>query len=273
MSWLHIQNWLYIIHQKPNDPLLLNHFWSLSVEEQFYLVWPFVILAVKNTRRLSQVACLILITCILSRFSSWLSFGDGYTNFSFQYMTRLDGLCIGSLIAIWRFGSYEQTKKKVIRLGLSVFSIHLVLFILARTVFTSLPHFRFLGYTSIATIFGIIVFFAIEKRNVYSKFLLENSVLRYFGKISYGLYVFHWPVLILFKIYFLSWVINNGFSYNAGYKVVSLTALAVAVLVSIASYHLFEKKMLTLKDIITEEGFFTRAWKKLQLLFSPSSAK
>ena len=273
MSWLHLQNWQYVIHQKPNDRLPLGHFWSLSVEEQFYLVWPFLIFAVKSTRRLSEIACLILITCILSRFSSWLYFGEGYTNFYFQYMTRLDGLCIGSLIAIWRFSSYEQAKRKIIRLGLIVFGSHLFLFLLARTVFTNFPHFRFLGYTSIAAIFGIIIFFAIEKRNVYSKFLLENSVLQYIGKISYGLYVYHFPILILFKIYILNALVNKGFSASAGNMVVSLSALAVAVLVSVASYHLFERKILALKDVVTEEGFFERAWRKLILFFNPSSAR
>ena len=98
--------------------MLLNHFWSLSIEEQFYLVWPLLVLLIKNTRLLGQIACLILVTCVLTRFSSWLYFGNGLTNFYFQYMTRLDGLCVGSLIAIWRLSSYEETKKKIVRLGL-----------------------------------------------------------------------------------------------------------------------------------------------------------
>jgi peptidoglycan/LPS O-acetylase OafA/YrhL len=246
----------------------LGHFWSLSVEEQFYLIWPFVILAVKNMRRIGQVAYLILITCILCRFSSWLSLGNGYTNFAFQYMTRLDGLCIGSLIAIWRFnGSYAQTKKKIIRLALGVFGFYAALIILTKIVPGHLSHFPFLGYTVIAVIFGAIVFAAIEKRNFLSKLLLQNKVITYIGKISYGLYVFHWPILTLFKIYLLNKMTNSGYSPYTGYVMVSLMALAVAVIVSIASYHLFEKKMLALKDIMTEEGFFARAGKKLVSLF------
>jgi peptidoglycan/LPS O-acetylase OafA/YrhL len=68
-------------------------------------------------------------------------------------------------------------------------------------------------------------------------------------------------------------MINGGLSYSSAYMTVSLAALAVAVLVSIASYHLFERKMLALKDVITEEGFFARAWRKLLLLFNPSSTR
>jgi peptidoglycan/LPS O-acetylase OafA/YrhL len=273
MLWLHLNNWLCIINTRPTDNMLVNHFWSLSVEEQFYLVWPILILTVKNTRVLGQIAYLILITCVLCRFSSWLYFGSGYTNFCFQYMTRLDGLCVGSLIAIWRCGSYEQTKRNIIRLALGAFGFHIVLIILTKTVFNNVPHFPFLGYTTIAVIFGIIVFLAIEKRNFYSKLLLENKVIKYIGKISYGLYVYHWPILALFKIYLLNTLTNKGFTPHSGYIMVSLIALAVAVLLSSLSYYLFEKKLLALKDIITEEGFFARAWKKLLLLFNPSSAR
>jgi peptidoglycan/LPS O-acetylase OafA/YrhL len=273
MSWLHMQNWLYIFNQKPNDFLLLNHFWSLSIEEQFYLAWPFVILYVKNHKRLAQVAYIILITCIIGRFSSWLYFGNGYTNFYFQYMTRLDGLCIGSLIAIWRFSSFNLVKKKLFRLVALLLVTHLLVLILAKTIFTGLPHFQFFGYSSIAAIFGIIVFFAIEKRNTYSKTLIENSFFRYLGKISYGLYVYHWPILALFKLYFLEKLIAKGFSYDTSYLVLSLAGLGCAILVSIASYHLFEKKMLALKDVVTADGFFARTRKKLLLLLKPASSR
>ncbi|MDP4263021.1 MAG: acyltransferase [Bacteroidota bacterium] len=273
MSWFHLQNWLYIFNRKPNDFLLMNHFWSLSLEEQFYLVWPLVIFAVKGTRQLSQIVYGILGACIIGRFASWLYFGDGYTNFYFQYMTRVDGLCVGSLVAIWRFSSNEQAGRKVIRLALLLLGIHLFVFILAKTAIANMPHFSFFGYSSIAAILGVIIFFAVKKRNMFSKALLENPVLRYFGRISYGLYVYHWPILILAKLYFLDKLLNNGFSYTSGIMTVSLGAFAVALLTATASYYLFEKKILLLKDIMTEEGFFEKVRKKLLLLIYPASAE
>ncbi|HEY6504948.1 MAG TPA: acyltransferase [Chitinophagaceae bacterium] len=273
MSWLHMQNWLYIFNQKPNDFLLLNHFWSLSIEEQFYLLWPFVILAVKSNRRLAQIACIILSLCIAGRFCSWLYFGNGYTNFYFQYMTRLDGLCIGSLIAIWRFSSPEQVKKKLLHLVFVLFGIHLAVLILAKTIFTGVPHFQFFGYSSIAAVFGIIIFLAIEKRTAYSKILIENSFLRYTGKISYGLYVYHWPVLVLLKLYFLDKLVNYGYSYDISYIALSLTGLVIAVILSVASYHFLEKRILALKDTITGGGFFARVKKKLSIFLKPASSR
>ena len=272
MSWMHLQNWLYITHQKTSDLLLLNHFWSLSVEEQFYLFWPFVVFVVFSTRRLAQIVFLVLVVCILSRFSSWMIFGDGYTNFQFQYMTRVDGLCIGSLIAIWQFDPDAQVKKNILRLGSTVAILQLVLFVLARTVLPGFPHFRFIGYTSIAVMFGMLVLFVTRRNNIYTKLFLENRFIRYTGRISFGLYVYHWPILALFKIYVFDRLIATGYAFNAASIMVSCSALLVTVIVSVLSYHLFEKKILALKDVMTSEGFFTRLWRRLLLFFNPSSA-
>ena len=272
MSWMHLQNWLYITHQKTSDLLLLNHFWSLSVEEQFYLLWPFVVFVVYSPRHLAHIVFLVLIVCILSRFSSWMMFGEGYTNFNFQYMTRVDGLCVGSLIAIWHFDPVAQAKKNILRLASVVLGLQLVLFILAKTSFPGFPHFTFTGYTCIAVVFGMLVYFAIKKSNSFTRLFLENPALRYAGKISFGLYVYHWPILALFKIYILNRLVGNGYSYNSAYITVSVAALAVTLIVSVLSYHLFEKKILALKDVMTSEGFFTRLWRKLLLFFNPSSA-
>jgi peptidoglycan/LPS O-acetylase OafA/YrhL len=274
LSWFHLQNWLYIFKPKPNDFLLMNHFWSLSLEEQFYLVWPLIIFAVKSNRRLSEILCVIIAASILLRFSSWLHFGDGYTNFYLQYMTRVDGLCVGSLVAVWRFSDVKQAGKKVLRLASILLGIHVIVFILSRTVLPDFPHFNFLGYSSIAAIFGVIVSLCIKNRNRVSKFFLENSVLRYFGRISYGLYVYHWPILVLGKIYFLDRLIHNGHSYEYSIMTVSVAALALTLLVATASYYLLEKKMLILKDIMTEQGLFEKLRKKLLVfLYNTSSTE
>ncbi|MBC7950118.1 MAG: acyltransferase [Chitinophagaceae bacterium] len=269
MSWLHLQNWLYIFHEKPSDYLLLNHFWSLSVEEQFYLVWPFVVLAVRSTRRLGQIAMGVLLCCIAGRLASWMIIGNGYINFYFQYMTRVDGLCVGSLIAIWRFTEAGVARKKLLRTASILLGTHLVVAILAKTIFKGFPHFQFFGYSSVAILFGIAIYFSIEIRTKWSRFFLENAVLRYLGRISYGIYVYHWPVLILAKLYFLKPMIGRGYSPDSSYLILSVAALALTLLLSVLSYHFFEKRILSLKHVITGEDFFERIKKKISWLFSP----
>ena len=68
MVWFHLQNWLYITKSAPTHRGMFIHFWSLSLEEQFYLVWPFVMLARKQTRHLARLTIIILLASIVFRF-------------------------------------------------------------------------------------------------------------------------------------------------------------------------------------------------------------
>ena len=102
-----------------------------------------------------------------------------------------------------------------------------------------------------------------------SRVLLENAFIKYMGKISYGLYVYHWPILILAKLYFLDRIAKTGISYNSAIAITSVGALFVAVLVSAISYRFFESKVLLLKDIFTQEGFFKRIRDKISMWLNP----
>jgi len=256
MVWLHLLNWLYIFHERPDHTLLFNHNWSLSLEEQFYLVWPFLILLLRNTKHLTIAIVSLLCLSILSRFISWSLLGNGDQNFLFQYMTRLDGLCIGSLIALWKYIDASTVRKKAFRLLISIASIHVIAWIIIKQGGLHIPHFYILGYTSIAAIFGYIVWYAIESKNKILASFLTSSILRKTGQVSYGLYMFHWPVLIMCQTFMAKTLSNHGISNYASNWIIATTAFASAMLLSIASYFLFEKKILSLKDVITASGFF-----------------
>jgi peptidoglycan/LPS O-acetylase OafA/YrhL len=258
MVWFHLQNWLYITKSEPTHYGMFIHFWSLSLEEQFYLVWPFVLLACKQTRHLATITIMILLASIVFRFVSWSSLGNGDLNHYLQTMVRIDGLCVGSLVAIWRASSVDTAKKKIFQLAAVLLLLHAIAFLLSKFVFKAFPHFSIFGYSTIAALFGVLLITLIEKRNKLTKMIFENKPLTGIGKISYGLYVFHWPILVLFRIYFLQYLIEQGISMNIGYALASLSATITAFLVSIASYHLIEKKILLLKDVFTSGRFIKR---------------
>jgi len=191
-----------------------------------------------------------------------MHFGNGYTTYQLQYKTRIDGLCIGSLIAIWRFRGITILKKNLITLGSLVLTIHILAYILVKTIFIGTPHFSFFGFTDLALIFGFILRYAIETRNALSKVLLENQFLKGMGKISYGLYVYHWPFLVFLKLYLLPYSIGLGLSSSDAYIFTSVAAAILAVIISIVSYNFLERKILFLKDVLTKNEFFIRLAQK-----------
>ncbi|HEV8508404.1 MAG TPA: acyltransferase [Chitinophagaceae bacterium] len=270
MLWMHLQNWLYIAKPKLDNHTVFSHFWSLSVEEQFYLVWPLMILGCNKAKRLVVLIYVALLGSILFRFTTWSYLGNGDTNFLLQYMTRIDGLCVGSLIAVWRTNSEQAGTKKVVRLGITFISLHAVAFIASKTIFPGVPHFTIFGYSTIAVCFGLLLNFLMEKRNRLTKFLFENRPIKGLGKISYGVYIYHWPIFVLFKVFVADRILQMGLLENI---IISIGATSLAVLVSTLSYNLFERKILALRDVLTTENLVKRLRQKLLPLYKSASIK
>ena len=250
MMWAYLQNWFFIFYPTPAISMPFQHFWSLSIEEHYYLLWPFVILVCKNLQKLKWILYIMLACYILFRFFVWLYYGINDFSFNLQHLTRMDGLCIGSLIAVWKFNG-EKLGNRIFRLSIILISIHLLVILLAKMLFKNLPHFNILGFTSISALFGIVIIYAIENKNAGIKILLENRFVRYIGKISYGLYIFHYTVLVLFRIYLTDSAITIGPIQLSRIIVIGIGSIVVTVIVSILSYHFFERKFLVLKDRIT----------------------
>jgi peptidoglycan/LPS O-acetylase OafA/YrhL len=270
MLWMHLQNWLYIAKPKLDNHTVFSHFWSLSVEEQFYFVWPLIILACNKTKTLVALIYIALFGGIFFRFATWSYLGNGDPNFLLQYMTRIDGLCVGSLIAVWRTSSAQAVTGKIVQLGITFISLHIAAFIISKAVFPGVPHFTIFGYSTIAVCFGILLIFLVEKRNRLTKFLFENRPIKGLGKISYGIYIYHWPIFVLFKIFVADRILKMGVAENI---VISMAATTVAILVSIVSYNLFERKILALREVLTRENLLKRLRQKLFPLYRSASAK
>jgi peptidoglycan/LPS O-acetylase OafA/YrhL len=225
-----------IMFMMPVYPLIA-HFWSIGVEEQFYLFWPWV---VKYSKKIFAVIIAITIILIMARIClRLLELRYGYKFFigsNFFVFLRFQCMAIGGI------GAYLYYKGKNISILtnplLNIFSWGIFLLCFAN----ELDRVPFFGHEvlSIATVFIIVS--QITGRN--KIFSLENKLFNFLGKLSYGIYVIHPMVLFFIFKYYSSIGADGIFSALLLY----LSAILFTVLLSYLSYNYYERRFLKLKS-------------------------
>jgi peptidoglycan/LPS O-acetylase OafA/YrhL len=225
------------------------HTWSLAVEEQFYLIWPLIILLVKKPKILLWIVFVLLIGVGVTRYIVWsyqikdLAYAGLYT------FTRIDGICIGCMLAIVLKVYPGLLKKYTALIVLLMAAINFAFYFIDSSHAHTLPYLAIAGYTTFAVLFGLLVYEGIRGDSKIIRFLFDNRPLKFFGKISYGLYVYHWPVYVLFFYYFRSRIIN-GMNTNTWVADLfcGIIVTIIAIVISVLSYRYFEKPFLKLKE-------------------------
>lgn len=244
--WIYLQNWLFIFHPIPDGTSALNHLWSLAVEEQFYLLWPFVLLVFKRPRGIIVLLILLLIGVITLRFLLWTFQIENLAYFNLYTFSRIDGICIGGLLAVLRTVNAKAINRYFTFIVLGLAALNFVFYYFNRQNQFTYPYLAIAGYTTFAIIFGLLVNEGVERENMIINTVFSLPVLRFFGRISYSLYVFHWPVYLLLAPALGTWL--KGKTTLAGpFLTASILATLLSVLLAWLSYHFFEMKFLNLK--------------------------
>jgi peptidoglycan/LPS O-acetylase OafA/YrhL len=228
--YLGFMNLLPITHVKFPDSLAI--LWSLAVEEQFYMVWPFIVYFLSE-RWIARLALFLVILAPLLRWfcTPWFS---GYVPIYSETPFRMDLLAIGALVSIvWRnrrtlIVTYGKYGILLSACGLSGFVLFGHFVQIKRTANT--PVSNFLTYEfSLVICLGLFVW-ALSGWRVG---VLQSRLLQYIGRISYSLYLIHLTALMVCWKYF------GDRSYTSA-AVASLIACAYAAL----SWKYFEQPIL-----------------------------
>jgi peptidoglycan/LPS O-acetylase OafA/YrhL len=197
--WTHLTNMSFVFYGKVwtgADWLNLTHLWSLAIEEQFYVLWPLVVFLLG--RQKLKVACLVFIAApFLLRLVLWqLELRNGALYFPTP--CRVDGLAMGALVAILiRETAGRPTHIRFARaFGVVAVAMLAVLFT-ARggIVFTDKPTVVFgTSFVSVLTA-CVILLVCRPSPSTWLAVPLQAGFLRMTGKVSYGLYLFHLPIL------------------------------------------------------------------------------
>jgi peptidoglycan/LPS O-acetylase OafA/YrhL len=217
-----------------------GHFWSLAVEEQFYLIWPIVVLWLG--RRHLLVACAVAVVAALACRLA-LSF-TGYVVLPNVWMpARMDALAVGAFIAVM---ARQPNGLAVLRRWAAPVAVAaaLPLAILLRyhVAVATVAH------TLLALFFGaILVLTVVAPAGGPLARTMASPFLRFFGRYSYALYVFH-PLLLWFKPAFsLAFVPAVFGSLLPAYLLWLALSIGATVVVALISWHLLEKQFLKMK--------------------------
>lgn len=247
----------YSAHQGFNSSRFLDHLWSLSVEEQFYIFWPLLIFIV-NEKSLKKLFLAGILAGPVFRFVIYLIYQTGYFEsfrdpaslaiYPFPF-SHVDAFAFGAYII--RF-SIPNARKQLVYLGSAILLIGFATQYAATGSIepisalgypVTLPNgYQFIwAYTFLNYWFAILIYCVVHEK-MFAQFL-DWPPLQYLGKISYGLYIYHFPII---------WVVSRirefGISEELVHLLIMFLSLVGTVAIASLSYFVLERPFLKLKE-------------------------
>jgi len=213
-----VLNWSYLFFEQSyfvniSRPPLLQHLWSLSVEEQFYVVWPIMLIGlykIKIGNLTPRIKIFIASSVLAIASTAWmvhLSVANGFpipndpSRVYFGTDTHAMGLLVGcAAAALWRSDRLNErlTPDRATAMnGLGIVSIAgLAYFFL---YVSELNEFLYRGGFLVLSILTAVLVVVAAHPGLKFGQRLGNPVLKWFGDRSYGIYLWHWPIFVLMR--------------------------------------------------------------------------
>jgi peptidoglycan/LPS O-acetylase OafA/YrhL len=238
---LYVANWRSIF--AGNDywalfraPSPLEHMWSLSIEEQFYLVWPLIVAGTlahsrsSGRRRLTVLTALLYVASVADALLLFSPMRGGARVY-FGTDTRAAAILIGSLLALtW---PVQQGDRHTIWWNGAALTAFALLMVAWATLDGSDPRLYQGGLLLCGAGAAVVIGVVAHHQQGWLARLLSVAPLRWLGNISYGLYLWHWPVFVL---------LTKERAHVGGALLFGLR-LSVSLLISIASYFAIEQPL------------------------------
>jgi len=233
-----------------NFPGFMNHTWSLAVESQFYLIYPLVIFYLKE-KYLLIVSVIIVILSFLLRIVLFMAFPTNPNLLFAISPTAIDSLTMGAILAIIIKKKYisqfeKSTNNAQLSLWTILFTLIMLIAIITKTGVSNYWSPSLWGRINVnlLTITVMSIFFASLISYIISTKTIINSILNlpplnHLGKISYGLYLYHFPVFSFFQPFHK--YISNIYIYY-------LLSIILAYVTALLSWLIIEKPINSLKE-------------------------
>ncbi len=249
--WLYLTNWT---QHSGLGGMSLPHFWSLAVEEQFYLAWPFILWR-RSPAQVLRICGGLIVLSLVSRVVLTLLETDPMNIYTFT-ICRMDALAMGAAAAVW-LHDRRLAPNAIFNwrtMLLTAAGVLLLGRVLPKAYGMVDPMGQIVGYPLFGIAFTALLLAALAaEADTRTKWVrsLHWTPLRALGKYSYAIYIFHVPLHGLVGVPLLQ---HFGFPerlampHMVGYLIVHAAAVFALAWVS---YHAFEVHFLRLKDRVS----------------------
>lgn len=234
----------------------LYHFWSLSVEEQYYVFWPLIVKRMSK----SKVFIISLIIAILSSICRIILFLL-HVNFFIIYkstFSHLDGIALGSAIAV---APHLPSINKWLRIYWKLIATISFMTLVSGFFLLKMNYVLWNGRTQATAIPTISIFIAMlifaRSQNLFPPAMstvLNSHILVYFGLRSYGLYLIHYPVLYYAQTIIHNHpIVNNYFSPLTSSIILTIFTASTSVALAEISWRCIEQPAQKLKSKLASQ--------------------
>lgn len=241
-----VSNFWYATKPAATD-LTLEVMWSLSVEEQFYLVWPLLVCWLSRRGLVVTLVGMIVVAPVCRLLVVEDLETMGYT------FCRMDGLALGCLAALWSVSPRRSVPHHLGRVAGGLW--------IALTIIVCLGAFRQDGwgmptieYALVPAITAVTILAVLSDQTCLLSRLLGLRPLVWVGSVSFGLYLLHPLCFSMTR----SLAVTSGWQGNSGGwpadVVLAVVSIVLSLLVAGASYYCFERHFLNLKDRLAPSG-------------------
>jgi peptidoglycan/LPS O-acetylase OafA/YrhL len=243
--WFYLQNWLYVFYPSSSQSTL-NHLWSLAVEEQFYLLWPLIIMALRKAKYILLFISLVLLLTIGLRYWAWVNHIENFAYYNLYTFTRIDGICVGCMVALLQRINPKFLVKNTAAI-VSIFAgFNFLFYFFNRRYQFSFPYLAIIGYTTFAMLFGLLIYDMVNRQTKFFTSFFSVGILRFCGTVSYGCYIIHWPLYLATKHYLEQFAEQHIGCISPQFFASTIATLA-SYGIGYLSYRYFEMRFLKLK--------------------------
>ena len=219
-----------------------DHFWSLAAGVHFYLVWPLVIYLTNH--RTAVAACFALILISLATRVAWLLTGGNDVAPEVFTLFRADTLAMGALVALLTKHPGVATRLATwVRFSAWALGLSLAVLTIGNRRWLTIPD------TLFAAFFACVILAAVTTRaGTFASAFWNARWLRFFGKYSYAMFVFQYPLIsILAPILSVELLTNSLGSESLARVAYIVLMTGITTAVALGSWHLYERHFLALK--------------------------